>query len=149
MLYWLAKFTMWFALKVYFKKITVFGSKHIPDEKPVILIVNHSASFLDAIILGCLLKRELYYYARSDVFKAGLAFKMMKAVHMIPIYNLEHSKEDLHRNTETFEEGEKVLARKKNARDFSGRDQPAGTNIIAAEKRYWSCGHTCGVNTRV
>jgi glycerol-3-phosphate O-acyltransferase/dihydroxyacetone phosphate acyltransferase len=113
MLYYLAKFIMWFTVRVYFRKVSVTGAQHIPDGKPVILIVNHSASFLDAILLGSLLKRQLYFYARSDVFKAGLAFRLMKMVHMIPIYNMEHSKEDLHRNIETFDEGEKALARKK------------------------------------
>jgi 1-acyl-sn-glycerol-3-phosphate acyltransferase len=113
MLYYLAKFIMWFTVRVYFRKVSVTGAQHIPEGKPVILIVNHSASFLDAILLGSLLKRQLYFYARSDVFKAGLAFRLMKMVHMIPIYNMEHSKEDLHRNVETFDEGEKALARKK------------------------------------
>jgi 1-acyl-sn-glycerol-3-phosphate acyltransferase len=113
MLYYLAKFIMWFTVRVYFRKVSVTGAQHIPEGKPVILIVNHSASFLDAILLGSLLKRELYFYARSDVFKAGLAFRLMKMVHMIPIYNMEHSKEDLHRNAETFDEGEKALAAKK------------------------------------
>ncbi len=113
MLYYLGRFIMWFAVKVHFKSISVFGSQNIPAGKPVIIISNHSASFLDAILLGVSLKRQLYYYARSDVFKSGPAHRLMKAIHMIPIYNMEHSKDDLHRNVETFDEGEKALARKK------------------------------------
>ncbi len=112
MLYIIAKIIMWPAVKVFFRRMVLSGAEHIPKDKPVILIANHSASFLDAIVIGLLIRRPMYFYARSDVFKP-LAFKLMKGVHMIPIYNAEHSKEDLHRNQETFAEGEEVLRKRK------------------------------------
>ncbi|WP_336518108.1 1-acyl-sn-glycerol-3-phosphate acyltransferase [Pollutibacter soli] len=112
MLYFLAKAIMWPATQVFFRRMVISGAEHIPKNKPVILIANHSASFLDAIVVGLLIRRPMYFLARSDVFKPR-AKKYMKGVHMIPIYNAEHSKEDLSRNMETFAEGEEVLRQKK------------------------------------
>jgi 1-acyl-sn-glycerol-3-phosphate acyltransferase len=109
MLYGFAKVVMWTTLHFYFRRIVFAGRKTIPRDKPVILIANHSASFLDAMLLAVLMGRPLHFYARSDIFRKEWANRILRAFHMIPIYNVEHGKEDLKRNEETFAEGEKVL----------------------------------------
>lgn len=109
MLYGFAKVVMWTTLHFYFRRIVFSGRKNIPADKPAILIANHSASFLDAMLLAVLMSRPLHFYARSDIFRKEWANRILRAFHMIPIYNVEHGKEDLKRNEETFAEGEKVL----------------------------------------
>lgn len=103
---------MWTTLHFYFRKIVFAGKKDIPDGKPAILIANHSASFLDAMLLAVLMKRPLFFYARSDIFKKDWANKILRSFHMIPIYTFDHGKENLHKNQDTFAEGEEVLSNK-------------------------------------
>jgi 1-acyl-sn-glycerol-3-phosphate acyltransferase len=112
MLYAFAKVIMWTTLHFFFRRIIFSGKNNIPDGEPVILIANHSASFLDAMLLAVLMKRPLHFYARSDIFRKEWANKILRSFHMIPIYNIEHGKADLQRNQETFAEGEQVLTDK-------------------------------------
>lgn len=103
---------MWTTLHFYFRRIVFAGKKDIPDGKPVILIANHSASFLDAMLLAVTMKRPLFFYARSDIFRKAWANKILRSFHMIPIYTFDHGKENLHKNQDTFAEGEEVLSNK-------------------------------------
>jgi 1-acyl-sn-glycerol-3-phosphate acyltransferase len=109
MLYSIAKVIMWMTLHLYFRRIVFQQRRSIPDGEPVILIANHAASFLDAMLLGVLMNRPVHFFARSDIFRKPLANRMLRKFRMIPIYNVEHGKSDLVRNEETFAEGEAVL----------------------------------------
>jgi glycerol-3-phosphate O-acyltransferase / dihydroxyacetone phosphate acyltransferase len=109
MLYSIAKVIMWTTLHFYFRRIVFQHRRSIPDGEPVILIANHAASFLDAMLLGVLMNRPVHFFARSDIFRKPLANRMLRKFRMIPIYNVEHGKSDLVRNEETFAEGEAVL----------------------------------------
>jgi 1-acyl-sn-glycerol-3-phosphate acyltransferase len=109
MLYSIAKVIMWTTLHFYFRRIVFQHRRSIPDGEPVILIANHAASFLDAMLLAVLMKRPVHFFARSDIFRKPFANRMLRTFRMIPIYNIEHGKSDLVRNEETFAEGEQVL----------------------------------------
>jgi 1-acyl-sn-glycerol-3-phosphate acyltransferase len=109
MLYSIAKVIMWTTLHLYFRRIVFQHRRSIPDGEPVILIANHAASFLDAMLLGVLMKRPVHFFARSDIFRKPWANRLLRTFRMIPIYNIEHGKSDLVRNEETFAEGEQVL----------------------------------------
>lgn len=109
MLYSIAKVIMWTTLHLYFRRIVFQHRRSIPDGEPVILIANHAASFLDAMLLAVLMKRPVHFFARSDIFRKPMANRILRTFRMIPIYNVEHGKSDLVRNEETFAEGEQVL----------------------------------------
>jgi 1-acyl-sn-glycerol-3-phosphate acyltransferase len=108
-LYAFAKVVMWITVHFYFRRVVFSGRERIPDDEPVILIANHSASFLDAMLLAVIMKRPLNFYARSDIFRKPWANRILRTFHMMPIYNIEHGKADLVRNEETFSEGEAIL----------------------------------------
>jgi len=103
---------MWTTIHFYFRRIVFAGKSEIPEGKPVILIANHSASFLDGIILAVKMKRPLFYFSRSDIFRKSWANKILRSFHMIPIYAIDHGVEHLHKNQDTFAEGEAVLSNK-------------------------------------
>ena len=109
MLYSIAKVIMWTTLHLYFRRIVFQHRRSIPEGEPVILIANHAASFLDAMLLAVLMKRPVHFFARSDIFRKPMANRILRTFRMIPIYNIEHGKSDLVRNEETFAEGEQVL----------------------------------------
>jgi 1-acyl-sn-glycerol-3-phosphate acyltransferase len=109
MMYSIAKVIMWTTLHFYFRRIVFQHRRSIPDGESVILIANHAASFLDAMLLAVLMKRPVHFFARSDIFRKPIANRILRTFRMIPIYNIEHGKSDLVRNEETFAEGEQVL----------------------------------------
>ncbi|MFZ9660614.1 MAG: 1-acyl-sn-glycerol-3-phosphate acyltransferase [Chitinophagaceae bacterium] len=83
---------------------------NIPQDGPLLIIANHSASFLDAMIVGSYLDRPIHFYVRSDIFKLGIVRFFLNLLHMIPIYSKELGKGEMHRNEESFKRGEEVLS---------------------------------------
>lgn len=109
MFYWFLKFFMNFGLRAFFLRVYLSGAENIPKNKPVILASNHPNSFLDAIILGTLLRRPVHFLARGDVFNTPFKKWLLWQIKMLPIYRLEEGVENLHKNEETFDRCKQVL----------------------------------------
>lgn len=109
MLYRFAWVLMWITFKIYFRRIDVIGLEKMKADKPYILVANHPASFLDAMVLAVFLKRDIHFYVRGDIFKHPLAIRFLTWLHMIPIFSREHGMGNLGRNYNTFERGKKLL----------------------------------------
>jgi 1-acyl-sn-glycerol-3-phosphate acyltransferase len=109
MLYRFARMLMWVTFNIFFKRIDVVGLDKLQKGKPSILIANHPASFLDAMVLAVFLRRQLYFYVRGDIFNHPLAYKILTILHMIPIYSQEHGTGILERNKRTFDRGRELL----------------------------------------
>jgi len=109
MLYGFAKLVMWTTFHIYFRRIVFAGRERIPRDRPVLFISNHSGPFLDAMLLAVLMRRPLHFYARSDIFRHPVANWILRTFRLLPIYNSGFAREELHRNEETFAEGEAVL----------------------------------------
>src|SRR4249920_2865045 len=97
------------AIWLYFRRSFFLNAERIPAHGPVIIISNHAASFLDAMIMGVKLRRPMYYYVRSDIFKSHMARFIFSKLHMIPIYSRDKDKGEVHRNADSFNIGEEVL----------------------------------------
>ncbi|MDN4164925.1 1-acyl-sn-glycerol-3-phosphate acyltransferase [Cytophagales bacterium LB-30] len=110
MLYWTLKYIVYFAFRAYFKRIYISGAHHIPKNKPVILASNHPNSFLDAIVMGVLLRRPVHFLARGDVFNTPFKKWLLWQIKMLPIYRMEEGMENLHKNEETFAKCDKILS---------------------------------------
>lgn len=113
MLYRFAWVLMWITFKIYFRRIDVVGLHKLKPSAPYILIANHPASFLDAMVLAVFLKREVHFYVRGDIFKHPLALKILTWLHMIPIFGREHGMENVTKNHLTFSRGKELLKKGK------------------------------------
>jgi 1-acyl-sn-glycerol-3-phosphate acyltransferase len=111
MLYRFAWVLMWVTFKIYFRRIDVIGLKHLQSGKPYVLIANHPASFLDAMVLAVFLKRDVHFYVRGDIFHHPPVYWILTRLHMIPIFSREHGMEHVGKNYNTFERGKKLLRR--------------------------------------
>ncbi len=89
MLYQLIRPLAAVALKVYLRKITLLHMERIPKNKPVILACNHPTAFMEPCILACGLSRPLYFLVRGDVFSKPFYKRVLKALHMLPVYRLK------------------------------------------------------------
>jgi 1-acyl-sn-glycerol-3-phosphate acyltransferase len=113
MFYRFGRALMWLTFKIFFRRIDVVGLDKLQKGNPSILIANHPASFLDAMVLAVFLRRSLYFYVRGDIFSHPLAYRILTILHMIPIYSREHGTGNLERNKRTFERGRKLLSQGK------------------------------------
>lgn len=113
LLYHFLHTTIYIWFRLYFRKMFIHGTRHIPKKGPVILACNHPNSFLDAIAVAVLIKRPIHFLVRSDVFKHPAARWIFKKLHMIPIYRLEEGAENLEKNKDTFRLCTEILSQGK------------------------------------
>ncbi len=101
-IYTICKYLTFLTSKIYYDKIVVSGAENLPSDKPVLLLLNHPNSFLDAILVAAYLKRSTHFLARGDVFKNKLTLPILNSFNMLPLYRLSEGKENLYKNSETF-----------------------------------------------
>ena len=109
MLYRFAWVMMWITFKIFFRRIDLVGLDKLKSGKPAIIIANHPASFLDAMVLAVFLRRSIHFYVRGDIFAHPLSYKILTWLHMIPIFSKEHGVGNLANNKRTFDRGRKLL----------------------------------------
>ena len=110
MLYRFGWTLMWVTFRIFFRKIDVLGVEKLQHGKPAILIANHPASFLDAMVLAVFLGRPIHFYVRGDIFSHPLVYRILTKLHMIPIFSREHGTGNLSKNKATFDRGRKLLS---------------------------------------
>lgn len=111
MFYHLVKALMTLSLRLYFGRIRVQGMELIDREGPVIILANHTNSFMDAMITGICLKRRIHFFVRGDVFGHRLAGRLFRQLGMMPVYRLKEGKENLGLNDTSNQEALAVLER--------------------------------------
>ena len=109
MLYYFGYGLMWMTFRIFFRKINVVGKEKFQHRSSTIIIANHPASFLDAMVLAVFIGKPLHFYVRGDIFSHPLARWVLSQLHMIPIYSLEHGLHNLEKNKHTFERGQQLL----------------------------------------
>ncbi len=86
---------------------------------PLLIAANHPNSFLDAIIVATLFKSPVYSLARGDAFAGNTITKILKALHMLPVYRVSEGVENLEHNYTTFNECQKLFEQNKAVLIFS------------------------------
>lgn len=119
MLYAFLKVYVGFILKFFVKDLQVNGKENIPKNGAVMFASFHPNSFLDAIILDCLVDRPIWSLARGDAFKREWVKKILYKLCMMPIYRISEGKENLEKNDETFDKCSKVFKEKGQVLIFS------------------------------
>lgn len=113
MFYRFLKITIGAAVRIFFREIFASGYENVPSDKPVIFVSNHPSAFLDPLILGIISERDLYFFARADIFSAGFVNWITKKAHMSPIYRSVDGLDSLEKNDAVFAHGYKLLSEKK------------------------------------
>lgn len=85
----------------------------------MILAANHPNSFLDAIVMASLFRQPIYSLARGDAFASRFVTKLLKSLHMLPVYRISEGIENLENNYETFDKVQELLQRGKTVLIFS------------------------------
>ena len=70
----------------FFRKVTVTHKSEAPKGASVIFAPNHQSAFLDPIVIAIHTKRSPWFLTRASVFTGGMVNKLLKMLHMIPVY---------------------------------------------------------------
>lgn len=101
-------------LKFYFRRIDLANTDRIPKDAAVIIAANHPTTFIEPCILACFLENPLHFMARGDFFKNSIAAKLLRGVHIIPVFRLRDGGfSGLKNNYASFGKAFQVLAMKK------------------------------------
>ncbi len=111
MLYAILKPVMKAALRLYFGRIVTNGLEQIDNGRPTLVLANHTASFMDALITACFVKRRIHFFTRGDVFRHPVANKLMRSLGMLPVYRFSDGKDKLQLNDSSNEEALRILGR--------------------------------------
>ncbi len=92
-IFWTARIVLGAAIQVYFS-LERTGRKNIPRKGPVILAANHR-SFLDPFIIGCCLRRPVYFVAKRELFDKRWQGWILNRLGAFPIKRGESDEESM------------------------------------------------------
>src|SRR4051812_22125996 len=82
-LWYEANFCLMYSLFTLGFSLRTEGSGRMPRKGPVLVIANHE-SFIDPLLIGLGVRRQLAYLARKTLFKEGLFGAYLRSVGCIP-----------------------------------------------------------------
>jgi 1-acyl-sn-glycerol-3-phosphate acyltransferase len=91
------------AIHFYCRKIVINHPDWLKARGPLLLACNHPNSFLDGIILTTLFQCPVYSLARGDAFRKPWHGRLLRWLHLLPVYRTSEGVENLESNYTTFE----------------------------------------------
>jgi glycerol-3-phosphate O-acyltransferase / dihydroxyacetone phosphate acyltransferase len=98
-----------FVLRIFFRRIEVNGIERVPDDGPVMFVLNHPNALVDPVFILALAPRKVSFLAKSTFFKMPVVGFLMKAMDVIPVYRKQDAGEDTSKNQETFKISREIL----------------------------------------
>lgn len=92
------------ALRLFYRKIEVYGYEQIPNDVPLIFTANHQGTLMDAVLIICNSKLHIASLARADIFKKPLIKKLLNALMIIPIYRPRDQVDIKEKNEKVFQD---------------------------------------------
>ena len=85
----------------FFREITVKGE---PQESgPVILVANHPNVMLDAALILCAFRRDIWTVAKGGMFKGRVQQRVLRWFRLLPVYRRSDSPDQMSKNERAFE----------------------------------------------
>ncbi len=106
LVYWSLRSILKPAIHVYFR-LHRTGREHIPDG-PLLLAANHR-SFLDPFVIGCCLRRPIYFVAKRELFDIRLLGWVLNCMGAFPVRRGESDEEAMTTALTLLERGEAVV----------------------------------------
>lgn len=117
-LYAFLKLLFAFIHRIFYRKIIVTGSEHIPKGVPVIIAPNHQNALMDPLAVIFTNKLQPVFLARADIFRKPFFRFLLQSIKMLPVYRVRDGIGNISRNDETFEGTNKILEAKQSVALF-------------------------------
>jgi glycerol-3-phosphate dehydrogenase (NAD(P)+) len=105
--YWIVRAFLQPFLQIYFR-LSRTGRQHIPAEGGVLLAANHR-SFLDPFVIGCCLRRPIFFVAKQELFQNRLMGWFLNCMGAFPIRRGESDEESMKTALALLDRGEVVV----------------------------------------
>jgi 1-acyl-sn-glycerol-3-phosphate acyltransferase len=112
LIYYLTKLLTNIFCRIYYK-FDYQGLENLPNDKPVVLAPNHVNAFMDPVLIGMTIKREVRFFARGDVFKGAFSRWILNELNISPVYRMSEGYSDVKKNDKTAEECRQLLVNDK------------------------------------
>lgn len=123
------------ACRLFYRNLHVRNSNQVCGVKaPIILISNHQNALLDPLLCCITSPKQLNFLTRADVFKNGLAKKMLMSLNMLPVYRPHDKVNILESNAPTFQESLKRLEQNQIMSLFPEGTHDRAQNLMAFKK---------------
>lgn len=96
-------------LRIFFRRIEINGIQRVPDDGPVMFVLNHPNGLVDPVFILALAPRKVSFLAKSTLFKMPVISYFIKKMEAIPVYRKQDTGEDTSKNQETFSISRGVL----------------------------------------
>jgi 1-acyl-sn-glycerol-3-phosphate acyltransferase len=85
-------------------RIKAIGAEQFPKEGGVLLCCNHISNF-DPIVVGIMIKRNVYYMAKEELFKLPVFGKVVEMCNAFPVKRGMSDREALRKGLKVLKEG--------------------------------------------
>jgi glycerol-3-phosphate O-acyltransferase/dihydroxyacetone phosphate acyltransferase len=73
-------------LRVFFRRIELAGTEHLPGHGAVLLVANHPSSLVDPVLLLAFAPRPVAFLAKEPIFRMPVVGSAARALDSIPVY---------------------------------------------------------------
>ena len=98
---------------VFYKKVVLHQTHHIPKGGHVIFTPIHQNALMDAMALVCNLKSQPVFLARSDIFKKPFMARILYGLKILPVYRIRDGFDTLKKNDAIFDKTIDVIKNKR------------------------------------
>ncbi len=98
----LVRWLAWAAIRVYYRSFDVKGDHQVPAEGPVLVVVNHPNSILDAAALLLAIDRPVRFGAKAPLFRSKILGTVLRRIGGIPIHRRGDAGSDPESNQATY-----------------------------------------------
>ncbi len=96
-------------LRIFFRRVAISGSAHLPPTGPVILIANHPNALVDPLFFLALVPRRIAFLAKATLFRMPVIGWVVRATGAISVQRHQDAGADLSLNKGMFEQVHRVL----------------------------------------
>lgn len=140
------------ALRLFHSEVTVCGVEKIPDDKPLIFVVNHQNALMDALHVVTSTKKFVHFLTRAEPFEMPVLRHFFRSLNMMPVYRVRDGFGNIRKNHQTFgqcyrrlEQGDAVLAFAEANHDLRRRVRPLSKGFTriafgAEQRNNWELG---------
>jgi glycerol-3-phosphate dehydrogenase (NAD(P)+) len=117
LVYWPARLVIKTAILIYFR-VRRLGREHVPAGG-VILASNHR-SFLDPFVIGCCVRRPIYFVAKRELFKNPLVGWFLNCMGAFPVRRGQSDEESVKTSLQLLADGKAVVVFPEGTRIVNG-----------------------------
>lgn len=120
-------FSFWF-------RITIVGMENLPQDGGFIIVANHR-TYVDPVLLGIRLKRQLYFMAKDELFRGRLMGPIVRGLGAFPVSRGKGDTSAIDKSVEVIKNGDILALFPEGTRSKTGElmQFKSGATVVAAQ----------------